>query len=521
MISRASRPRAGNDVFRVAPGSPARPRPEALLTLCWLVPWLLFALPASAEPSPSSAGSATEVPAGLAAQIRALQVGPDKVAPGVDGWSSRPSRGIESHFDSGGLRLRGESEGEPWELRLRLAAYGRDGTLSSVGAGSLHQNANRAELDHGGLRQWVRRSGAELQQGFVLPQRPYRALADGSLEAGRGELILDLELGGSFDSRILYGGRSVELRHGRQTFEYRLLEALDRRGRSYPVRMELSDRGLRLRVDDEGAAYPLAVGTQVTQIKKLFNPLAQAGETAGWAVALQGDTAVVGAFAADVPLFVDAGKVYIYERDLGGPDNWGLKKEIRASDAWPFAHFGSSVAIDGDHIVVGSDLYDDFLQPNSGRVYLFERNAGGPGNWGQIEIFTNPSPQADDSFGWDVAIEGHTLVISAYRDDLPFLADAGLVYIYDKNQGGVDNWGLVKMLQATQPQPFDHFGHSLALHNGTLAVGAMLDDVDMVDEGSVYIFERDQGGADAWGLVTLIQAIDGKNSDRFGDDVDL
>ena len=48
------------------------------------------------------------------------------------------------------------------------------------------------------------------------------------------------------------------------------------------------------------------------------------------------------------------------------------------------------------------------------------------------------------------------------------------------------------------------FGSSAALWGDTLVVGAPLDDELRTDSGAVYVFERDQGGADNWGEVRKI-----------------
>ncbi|MFL5803579.1 MAG: hypothetical protein ACJ8CR_17780, partial [Roseiflexaceae bacterium] len=67
----------------------------------------------------------------------------------------------------------------------------------------------------------------------------------------------------------------------------------------------------------------------------------------GEAVAIDGDTVVVG---SPDPV----GAAYIYQRNQGGPNNWGLVTRIRAHDPWWYGYFGFSVAISGDTTVVGA-----------------------------------------------------------------------------------------------------------------------------------------------------------------------
>ena len=62
----------------------------------------------------------------------------------------------------------------------------------------------------------------------------------------------------------------------------------------------------------------------------------------GAGVAVFGDTLVVGA-PGDSEVGSEAGAVYIFQRDQGGPDNWGQVKKIVASNAENGAQFGNFV----------------------------------------------------------------------------------------------------------------------------------------------------------------------------------
>ncbi len=90
--------------------------------------------------------------------------------------------------------------------------------------------------------------------------------------------------------------------------------------------------------------------------------------------------------------------------------------------------FGYSVSINGDTAVVGANLDDD-AGASSGSAYIFDRNQGGADNWGQAAKLTAGDASADDNFGWSVSISGDTAAVGAYAD-----ADAGAysgsVYIF-------------------------------------------------------------------------------------------
>ncbi|MCG8462965.1 MAG: hypothetical protein MI919_42315, partial [Holophagales bacterium] len=486
---------------------------------CWLLTSLFTTLPALAD-SPPRPPDARGIPARLADQIQALKLG---LVPPESPWLSTLPRGGVGTFDAGGLRLAGDGDGTPWELSLRLGFYGRQGAMLSVSGGRLHASEQRAELDHGALREWMQTAGADLSHGIVLRRPPYRITENGQLEAGSGELLFELEASGTFEARLRRNGEAVVFRDGPQTWVLHQLRAFDADGDELPARLELTDRGPRLRVDDLGAPYPLTLASDVTQIRKLLQPSAQFADNAGLSVAIDGDFAVVGAVFADEPWLINAGKAYIFQRDLGGPENWGLLKEIGADEPWLNANFGHAVAISGDYILVGAQNFDEILIPLSGRAFLFERNAGGLDNWGQIKRFSNPDPVGGDLFGFAVDIDADTVAISAFADNIfvfpLLLLNAGQVFVYQRDQGGPGNWGQVKLLQSSDPQLGGHFGQSLALDGDTLVVGALTEDVEGLDDGAAYVFERNQGGANAWGLVKQLQANDGSAFDRFGDDV--
>src|ERR1700730_12304775 len=115
--------------------------------------------------------------------------------------------------------------------------------------------------------------------------------------------------------------------------------------------------------------------------------------------------------------------------------------ELTATDAASGDQFGYSIKISGDTAVVGA------YQKNSstGAAYIFERNKGGVDNWGQVQELTASDAAQGDEFGEKVAINGDTVVIGAENKNL----GTGAAYIFERNQGGIaDNWGQVKELTA-------------------------------------------------------------------------
>ena len=223
-------------------------------------------------------------------------------------------------------------------------------------------------------------------------------------------------------------------------------------------------------------------------ITKITVDDAAVGERLGTSVAIDGETAIVGA--------PDTGTAYVHERDAGGPSNWGLVAEVNSPGA---DSLGFSVAIEGDWAIVGA--------PAEQEAHVRNRNEGGADNWGEVAELSGLQ-----GFGYSVGISGETAVVGVYlANDMEGTAD-----VFERDFGGPDNWGRVAELSAADANELDLFGFAVAIDGDTVAVGAYLDDDNGTSSGSVYAFQRDQGGVDNWGKVAKSIAPEGEAFDYFG-----
>ncbi len=256
-----------------------------------------------------------------------------------------------------------------------------------------------------------------------------------------------------------------------------------------------------------------AQAASFNEVKKLTASDAQAEDSFGVSVAISGDTAVVAARFEDTE-GINAGAAYVYQRDQGGADSWGEVTKLVASDAEAGDYFGTSIAISGDIVVVGA-RFESAGGFQAGAAYVFRRDQGGTDNWGEVQKLTASDAQSTDWFGATVAVSGDTAVVGAYLEDSG--GDfAGAAYVFQRDQGGQDNWGEVKKLTASDAQAEDTFGASVAVSGDTVVVGAFLEDAGGDRAGAAYVFQRDQGGQDNWGEVTKLMASDAQAGDFFG-----
>ncbi|MEM7033345.1 MAG: Ig-like domain-containing protein [Chloroflexota bacterium] len=260
---------------------------------------------------------------------------------------------------------------------------------------------------------------------------------------------------------------------------------------------------------------PLAA--QGTEVKLTASDVASEDDF-GYIVAISGDTAVVGA-RLNNDAGTHSGSAYIYQQNEGGTGNWGQLTKLTASDAAADDEFGASVSISGDTIAIAA-WRDDESQPNQGSVYIFQRDQGGPNNWGQVTKLTAGDGDLNDGFGISVSISDDSLVVGA-RHDSDAGASSGSAYIFQRDQGGPNNWGQVAKLTASDAATNDRFGTSVAISNDLVIIGANYNSDAGSKSGSAYIFQRDQGGSNNWGQVAKLTASDATAEDRFGVSVSI
>jgi hypothetical protein len=287
-------------------------------------------------------------------------------------------------------------------------------------------------------------------------------------------------------------------------------------------------------ISDAGSAFIFKNNGGVwTLVKKLVASDRAANDYFGYSVSISGTTVVIGANQEDedasgANTFTNAGSAYIFSQDQGGSNNWGEVKKIVASDRAANDNFGISVAISGANIVIGArgeseDAAGTNTLNSSGSAYIYNQDQGGVNNWGQVKKIVASDRAAGDLFGWSVAISGTTAVIGAIYEDEDALGAnslglAGSAYIFSQDQGGANNWGQVKKLVPSDRAAFDNFGNTVAISGTNVVVGAYYKSSPTYS-GAAYIFSQDQGGTNNWGEVKKLVADVKAITDYFGNSV--
>jgi hypothetical protein len=211
-------------------------------------------------------------------------------------------------------------------------------------------------------------------------------------------------------------------------------------------REDSADQGTDGVGEDDGAGNSGAVyvferfGASWVQTAYLKSSNSEAGDEFGAAVALSGDTLVVGARFEDSRYGAgeldngakDSGAVYVFNR-VGS--SWTQTAYLKASNADPTDFFGTRVALSGDRLAVSAtyEAGPSNGSANSGAVYLFERDGD---TWHETDYFRAPEPAQDDFFGLDLVLDDKTLVVGALGEDKhpdgpPKTApDSGAAYVF-------------------------------------------------------------------------------------------
>jgi hypothetical protein len=232
--------------------------------------------------------------------------------------------------------------------------------------------------------------------------------------------------------------------------------------------------------DDEGAGSVYVFtpnGLGGYEETKLTAPETEPGDAFGEAVAMWGDTIVVGA-PGDDDNGDSSGSVYRFAADRFGVFH---AIELAASDGAAGDLFGGSVAISGTTIVVGASG-DDGPGDQSGSAYVF--SAVRSGGYRQTKL-TASDGAPSNGFGWSVAVSGRTVVVGAPFDD-----DAGLwsgaAYVYRPDRSG--RYQSTKLI-ASDATWGDQFGESVAASPQAIVVGAAVNDLaEPLHSGAAYLF---------------------------------
>lgn len=253
-----------------------------------------------------------------------------------------------------------------------------------------------------------------------------------------------------------------------------------------------------------------------TQIRKITATDRSAGAHFGKSVSLSGNYLLVGAPNEDS----GTGSAYVYKMTDG---SWSGVQKITASDKHAGDFFGNSVSISDKNLLVGAvgeeeDSIGGNPMASAGSAYLFQNTAG---TWSQIKKMVASDRAANDRFGCSVALSGEYAVVGAdYEDEDAAGANpavsAGSAYVFKNNAG---TWSQAQKIVAADRALNDHFGSAVAISGNFILVGASNENEDargfntLTSAGSAYLFKNNAG---TWTQNQKFNAADRESNDLFG-----
>ena len=152
--------------------------------------------------------------------------------------------------------------------------------------------------------------------------------------------------------------------------------------------------------------------------------LSVAGEhNLGYALAVSGERAV-----ATAVNLAGRGKAHVFERSGG---DWSRVQTLQPAQGQNNDLYGTAVAISGDTLVVGAQNGRD-TQATRGRVHVYLR--GGDGRYSESQTLVAPDATRNDLFGNHLSLAAGTLVVASPGATIN--GDRAGVFLYQRDRGG-------------------------------------------------------------------------------------
>ena len=212
--------------------------------------------------------------------------------------------------------------------------------------------------------------------------------------------------------------------------------------------------------DGSGAAY-LFDASSGSQLEKLLPDAGNNFQTFGVSIAIDDGVVAVGSrtFFVLGEGFTFA-KVHLFDADTGQVTHV-LQADIENYNGDQGGQFADCIDINNGLIAVGAphrNVFFDF----SGAAYVFDATSGE-----QLAFIFPEDRQDRDHFGFSVSIDNDGMLVIGANEDDDTAWSGGSAYLFEAISGSQ-----VDKLLASDGADFDMFGSSVNIENGVIAVGA-------------------------------------------------
>ena len=221
------------------------------------------------------------------------------------------------------------------------------------------------------------------------------------------------------------------------------------------------------------------------EVQRLEASNSAIGDHFGRTVTLSGDQLLVGSTLLQA--------IYVFEKD--GSDQWRETQILTASDTFEGNFIGRVSAADGDHFFTASWAHSE----GRGAVYVFERDPA-TGRWSETDKLMGSDVGPNELFGMSIAVEGDLALIgSAQKDN-----GTGAAYVF-RRDAATGDWSEQSKLTGPGTGPNSAFGITVGLDGGVALVAAAFHDVG---RGVVFEFSYDESTGE-WQAGATLRTFDG------------
>lgn len=247
-------------------------------------------------------------------------------------------------------------------------------------------------------------------------------------------------------------------------------------------------------------------GARWNFFQKLTDPAGEANDNFGAAVAIRGNTIVVGAPNDDVGVNVDQGTAVVFRYDGA---MWNYYQKIGQVIGFPNDYFGSSVALMNEYVVCGAPYFDTTPSNNKGAVYIFQDDGTQYTQWQSI-----PASGVNNAahFGSAVGINSDLeIVVGVPGQNVTYTSQGAVhVYLYDGF-----SWLYGQTLTDPTSLGSESLGDFICLRNGILIASQISGNND---KGAASVFEKVNN---VYEFSQKLTDPDGVTLDRLGQSVSI
>jgi hypothetical protein len=227
----------------------------------------------------------------------------------------------------------------------------------------------------------------------------------------------------------------------------------------------------------------------MTQTAELTASDGASKDALGTSVSISGGTVVSGAPYATIGGNLDQGAAYVFVEPSGGWSNMTQTAKLTASDGGPSDGLGTSAAACSQTIVIGAPNTANNQAQKGGAAYVFVEPPTGWMNKTQNARLTAPIGDFPELLGSSVAIDGDRIVVGApsYSPGLYFGGE-GAAFVFEKPLAGWANGIASGKGIGSDAKGGSFLGTSVAVSGHVVVAGAMFNSNLRRTSGGAYIF---------------------------------